>query len=259
MKSDFRKAVSGVRVKRTHGPKVVILCGGKGLRLGDTSKIMPKPLVRIGRVPILLHLMKIYSCYGFNSFVLCLGHKGEMIKNYFANPPHLPTAFDPRQFRITFVDTGLETDTGGRVKRIERLIEEDDFFLTYADGLASIDLQDQYAFHLRGGKIFTMTCVKARSQFGIATLNRESVVVDFKQKPYLTQWVNGGFFVCNRRVFEYLSVDDCLEEEPFQKLVAARQLQAYKFKGFWACMDTYKDSMMLNEEWSQHQAKWKIW
>jgi len=248
-----------LRVKRTRSPRVVILCGGKGLRLGDTSKITPKPLVRIGRVPILLHLMKIYSCYGFNNFILCLGHKGEMIKKYFAHPPHLPAAFNPSQFRITFADTGLETDTGGRVKRIEVLIEEDDFFLTYADGLASIDLQDQYAFHLREGKIFTMTCVKARSQFGIAKLNRQSVVVDFNQKPCLTQWVNGGFFVCNRRVFDYLSVDDCLEEEPFQKLVSDRQLQAYKFKGFWAGMDTYKDSMMLNEEWSQNRAKWKIW
>ncbi|MGB6867234.1 MAG: sugar phosphate nucleotidyltransferase [Candidatus Aminicenantaceae bacterium] len=246
-------------MKKTSTPRVLILCGGKSLRLGDSSKIVPKPLVKIGHVPILLHLMKIYGYYGFKSFILCLGYKGEMIKQYFAHPPHLPSDFNPKQFQIEFVDTGMETETGGRIKWIEGLMEEDDFFLTYADGLANIDLQDLLKFHLRGEKIFTMTCVKARSQFGIAKLNSQGVVVDFKQKPYLTQWVNGGFFVCNRRVFDYLSLDDTLEEAPFQKLVAAKQLQAYKFKGFWACMDTYKDSMMLNEEWSKNRAKWKIW
>ncbi len=243
----------------THNPRVVILCGGKGLRLGDTSKIVPKPLVKVGHVPILLHIMKIYCHYGFNNFILCLGYKGEIIRQYFSNPPKLPEEFNPNQFRIEFADTGLETDTGGRVKKIEELIEEEDFFLTYADGLASINLKDQYAFHRLGGKIFTMTCVRARSQFGIAKLDRQSTVVDFKQKPYLSQWVNGGFFVCNRKVFDYVGLDDCLEEEPFQRLASDRQLQAYTFKGFWACMDTYKDSMMLNEEWSQKRAKWKVW
>jgi len=239
--------------------KVVILCGGKGLRLFSHPEAVPKPLVEIGGFPILYHVMKIYSHHGYNNFILCLGYKGDEIKKYFNSLAEKYPALNPEKFQVQFVDTGIDTETGGRVKLIEKYIQEENFFLTYADGLANINLNDLYEFHLKNKKIFTMTCIRARSQFGIAKINRESLVMDFRQKPFLSQWINGGFFVCNRKIFDYLRTDDILEERPFQELVGDRQICAYKFKGFWACMDTYKDTIMLNEVWSQNKAKWKIW
>ncbi|MCP2606330.1 sugar phosphate nucleotidyltransferase [Candidatus Aminicenantes bacterium AC-335-A11] len=244
--------------KMEESVKVVILCGGKGLRLRK-DPALPKPLVEIGGLPILWHIMKIYAHYGFNSFILCLGFKGDKIKEYFENRGNRHPEFNPSEFEIEFVDTGLNTETGGRVKLIEKYIKEENFFLTYADGLADINLNDLYNFHLKNNKILTMTCVRAKSQFGICEINDKNEVVNFEQKPLLKDWVNGGFFVCNRKIFDYLDVNDILEEKPFQKLIEDKQICAYKFTGFWACMDTYKDAIMLNEAWNQGKAKWKIW
>jgi glucose-1-phosphate cytidylyltransferase len=237
-------------------PKVVILCGGKGLRLSGSPISLPKPLVEIGRKPILWHLMKIYAYYGFPDFILCLGYKGDEIKEYFAQ---IAQEGDAADFNIEYVDTGLETQTGGRVKLIEPHIREEHFMLTYADGLADIDIRDLYNFHICKKKIMTMTCVRAFSQFGLAHIDRSGMISSFKQKPPLPTWINGGFFVCHRRVFDTLHKDDTLEERPLQSLIHAHQLCAYQFKGFWVCMDTYKDTITLNDMWNQNQAKWKVW
>src|SRR3989338_4193721 len=234
--------------------KTVILCGGMGTRLKELTQSIPKPLVEIGGKPILCHIMKIYSHYGFNDFILCLGYKGEMIKDYFKDNNNK----EPR-WNIIFEDTGDKTNTGGRIKKIEQHIHDEIFFATYGDGLASINLNELLDFHKEKNTIATITCVNPLSQFGIVEIDEEGKITRFKEKPLLSQWINGGFFVFSKDIFKYLNENDILEKEPFEKLAGEKQISAFKFKGFWSCMDTYKDTQTLNEMWHKGKPEWLIW
>lgn len=230
--------------------KVVILCGGKGNRLREKTEHLPKPLIEIGGKPVLWHVMKIYSSQGFNDFILCLGYRGAKIKEYFKGCS---------QWNIVFAETGEDTNTGGRIKSIEKYIDSDDFFITYADGLANIDINNLLKFHHFHRKIASITVVNLRAGFGILKLNSENLVTEFEEKPLLNQWINGGFFVFNRKIFQYLTKDSMLERQPLEHLAKERQLVAYRHAGFWRCMDTYKDNLELNQLWQAGQADWKTW
>jgi glucose-1-phosphate cytidylyltransferase len=257
--------------------KVVILCGGTGTRLREETEFKPKPLVEIGGRPILWHIMKHYSQYGFRDFVLALGYRGEMIVDYFENYYrrtrdytlsldqkatrvfHGETDTDEQEWRITFAWTGLPTMTGGRIKRIERYVDEELFLVTYGDGLADIDIQRELDFHRREAKIATMAGVHLPTTFGVLAAEGHTVV-EFREKPVLEGWINGGFFIFNREFFRYLHGDDeVLEERPMKQLVAERQLAVYPHDSFWKCMDTYKDFVALNEIWNSNRAPWKTW
>ena len=230
--------------------QVVILCGGRGTRMGRHTRFLPKPLIKIGQKPILWHIMKIYSFYGFNRFILCLGYKKQKIEEYFSHT---------RGWNITFADTGLGTNTGGRIKRIEKYIEDEDFLATYGDGVADVNINELIQFHNKSRKIATLTAVKPCSQFGIMDIEPDNTVKDFHEKPVLTHWVNGGFFVFNSRIFKYLGVNDILERKPFHQLSKDKELVAYKHHGFWKCMDTYKDNLELNQAWKSAAASWALW
>lgn len=256
-------------------PPVMILCGGRGMRLREQTEVIPKPLVEIGGRPILWHIMKIYAHFGCTRFILCLGYKGEQIRSYFTGQACERYAdAEPRahgrdetvrcmeageEWLITFAETGIDTDTGGRVKRAAHHIRESPFFVTYGDGLARIDLFDLLRFHQRGGRFATLTCVRPLSPFGVVELGSDGRVVAFKEKPRMSEWVNGGFFVFDRQVLSYTSKDDVLEREPFERLAKDSQLSAYRFENFWMCMDTYKDAQQLNELWETGGAPWKVW
>jgi glucose-1-phosphate cytidylyltransferase len=255
--------------------KTVILCGGKGRRLDRETEYKPKPLVEIGGRPILWHIMKIYSHQGFQDFILCLGYRGNMIKDYFLNLEEMSNDFvlDLRnkdkftlsdnsrlEARVYFIDTGLETMTGARVARIKKHIGKDeDFFLTYGDGLADIDLNKLYQYHKRLGKIATITSVNPVYWFGLVELE-EGLVKRFDEKPDMKDLINGGFMVFNRRVFDYLSEEEScvLEQEPLRRLAQEGQLAAYQHKSFWKPMDTQKDVDELNKIYEQG-APWEIW
>lgn len=257
--------------------KVAILCGGKGTRLQEKTESIPKPLIEIGGRPILWHIMKLYSFYGFNDFVLLLGYKGEKIKEYFVDGDRwrrhnftLTTApgsepkfeylhQDSEEWRITFVDTGLETNTGGRIKKAAPYIDGDTFMATYGDGVADIDLLALLRNHRQHGRAATVTAVTPLSQFGIMRVDEGGVVRQFMEKPRMKEWVNGGFFVFERAVFDYLEEDSILEREPLQRLAEDGQIVAHHHSGFWACMDTYKDAVTLDNLWNTRQAKWKLW
>jgi len=226
----------------------VILCGGKGTRLREYTETIPKPMVEIGSKPILWHLMKIYASHGFNEFILCLGYKGELIRDYFKN--------NDLGVKITFVDTGQETETGGRIKKIEPHIKDNVFFATYADGLADIDLNELLEHHSKSKKIATLTTVNPLSQFGVIEIDENDTIIKFKEKPLLNQWINGGFFVFSRGIFEYLKEDSVLEKEPFERLAADQQISAFKLKKFWKCMDTFKDVQLLNELSAKGDSPW---
>jgi glucose-1-phosphate cytidylyltransferase len=257
--------------------KTVILCGGRGLRLGEHGAALPKALIEIGGRPVLWHLLKIYSHHGLNDFVLCLGYLGEAIKRYFLEHHWLYSDFTlqlrkagdyqlhgqpavSENWQITFAETGLETNTGGRLLQIRPYIGDDETFcVTYGDGLASVDLKKLVAFHQSHGRLATITTVNPRSQFGLLEINTEGIVTAFQEKPQMNQWINGGFFVFNRRVFDYLTMDSILEREPLERLVSERQLVAYPHTGFWKCLDTYKDHLEFNQMWETNAAEWKVW
>lgn len=229
--------------------RVVILCGGKGMRMGYDE--IPKALFPIGERPILWHIMNIYAYYGFRDFILCLGYKGKKIKEYFR---------DFKKWNILFVDTGLDTNTGGRLKKIERLIDDDSFFVTYGDGLSDINLDTLLEFHKKHKKIATITAVRPHSPFGIVGINSKTQAVShFEEKPRLDHWINGGFFVFNKEVFRYIKSNDILERDTFRRLVQDKNVVAYKHYGFWECMDTYKDNLRLNQLWLNTKAPWAIW
>ncbi len=233
--------------------KTVILCGGRGTRLGEHGVSVPKALIEIGDRPVLWHLMKLYAHHGLRDFVLCLGYLGDSIERYFQE-------HSDEDWRITFARTGLDTNTGGRVKRIQHHIGDEDLFcVTYGDGLASIDLHALIAFHRQHGKLATLTAVHPRSNFGLIKLDDRNAVTEFEEKPVMKEWINGGFFVFDRRVFDYLDDDCVLEREPLQRLARQRQLIAYQHNGFWKCMDTYKDNVEFNQLWDDGQAEWKLW
>ncbi|MCI0661105.1 MAG: NTP transferase domain-containing protein [Acidobacteria bacterium] len=230
--------------------KTVILCGGRGTRLGEHGAAVPKALIEIGGRPVLWHLLQIYDHHGLDDIILCLGYLGDSIKQYFRD--------DHR--RITFVDTGLDTNTGGRIKRIEKYLGSDETFcVTYGDGLADVDLRALIRFHDNHKKIATLTAVHPSSNYGFIKLDDYDTVTEFEEKPVIKDWVNGGFFVFDRRIFEYLDDNCVLEHEPMKNLARAGELRAYRHTGFWKCMDTYKDNIEFNQLWDAGQAGWKIW
>jgi glucose-1-phosphate cytidylyltransferase len=257
--------------------KVIILCGGKGTRLREETEYRPKPLVNIGGKPILWHIMKTYSAYGFHDFVLCLGYKGEMIKDFFVNYDLRNSDFtinlgtkeivkdnvshEEANWRVSLVDTGDETMTGGRLARIRPYIGVDeDILLTYGDGLADIDVASLVRFHRESGRVATLTGVHPVGRFGELAVQGDRVH-QFAEKPVASDtWINGGYFVLNRRIFDYLTGDDCtLEREPLERLSADGQLGIYKHRGYWQCMDTLRDMEKLNREWASGSAAWKVW
>jgi glucose-1-phosphate cytidylyltransferase len=255
--------------------KVVILAGGLGTRLAEETSVRPKPMVEIGGKPILWHIMKIYSAHGFNEFVLCLGFKGYCIKEFFSNYfLHMSdVTFDMRAnrmevhrehaepWRVTLVDTGDTTMTGGRVKRIrEHLAGDDVFALTYGDGVGDIDLTAELAFHRAHGRLATVAAVRPAKRFGLIDLDGERVTA-FSEKPDGEGgWVSGGFFLLSPLVLDRIAGDDTVfEREPLAGLAAEDQLRAYQHTGFWAPMDTLRDRVALEELWSSGEAPWKIW
>lgn len=234
--------------------KTAILCGGRGTRLGKHGESIPKGLIEIGGYPILWHILKLYKYQGLNDFILCLGYLGEEIKKHFQQENLA------NEFNITFVDTGLETNTGGRIKRIENYIEKgEDFCVTYGDGLADVDLKSLIEFHRTNDSIGTLTAIHPQSPFGLIKLNEENSVIEFQEKPKLNEWINGGFFVFKTEIFDYLEENSILERKPLEKLAEENQLKAFQHKGFWKCMDTYKDNLEFNELWEENKAIWKIW
>jgi len=230
--------------------QVVILCGGQGTRLREQTESIPKPLVEIGGRPIVWHVMKLYACFGVQDFILCLGYKGDMIKEYFKNA---------KDWNIIFADTGLETNTGGRIKLVEDMIDGDTFMATYADGVADIDIRASIDFHKRHNRIGTMTVVNPLSQFGEVVITDTGMITDFREKPKLSNWINGGFFVFDKKFFSYLEEDSVLEKEPLTRLAKDGNLYAFKHEGFWKCMDTFKDMLTLNEYWADAKPPWKLW
>lgn len=256
---------------------VIILCGGKGSRLSEETVIKPKPMVEIGGKPILWHIMKHYSHYGFHRFILALGYRGEYIKNYFYNYRILSSDFtikmhpekdpeihginDEAHWEITLVDTGLNTLKGGRIKRLEKYIKSDNFHLTYGDGVSSLNIRDLEQFHIRHRKIGTVTGVHPPSRFGEMVLDGDCVT-HFEEKPRLnTGIINGGFFVFHKRLFDYLNSDETCDFEfgPLQKIAAGGELKVFKFNGFWQCMDTLRERDYLDKLWDSGTPPWKTW
>ncbi|HEX3029565.1 MAG TPA: glucose-1-phosphate cytidylyltransferase [Clostridia bacterium] len=254
--------------------KTVILCGGKGTRMREETEYRPKPLVDVGGRPIIWHIMKIYSHYGFNDFILCTGYKGDMLKQYFIDMHWRNNDFtlnfnkdakveylskEDETWKVTVIDTGLETMTGGRLKMIERLIDEEIFMFTYGDGLSDINLNALLDFHLKKKKTATITGVHPVSPFGILEAKND-IVKSFKEKPVLKDIVNGGFMVLNKSVFNYIPDKDCFfEQEPLHSLVSANELAVYTHKGFWTSIDTYKDVERVNSIWNSGEKAWKVW
>jgi glucose-1-phosphate cytidylyltransferase len=231
---------------------VVVLCGGRGTRLQEHTHSIPKALVEIGGRPILWHVVRIYASQGVRRFVLCTGYLGEMIERFVADESW------PEPVEIECVETGLDTPTGGRIKLIEDRVDGP-FQATYADGVADIDLGALSGFHRAHGDLATVTVVRPRSQFGVAELDGDDRVRGFEEKPQIDQWVNGGFFVFEPGVFEYLEQSSVLEREPLERLSGDRQLHAYRHGGFWDCMDTYKDAVLLNDLWESGDPPWRVW
>ncbi len=264
---------------RRENLKVVILCGGKGTRLREETEYRPKPMVPIGERPILWHIMKIYAAHGFKDFILCLGYKGEMIKDYFRNYLWMTSDVTLRLGRqpdvrfhnhhgeedwsVTLVDTGPETLTAGRVNRIRAYVEGDsDFFLTYGDGVGDVDLKAELAFHRKHGKLMTLTAVRPPGRFGEINLTPDGSITAFNEKPQVTQGrINGGFFVVSTRIFPRLKNSDAvlLEQEPMRQLAREGQLKAFCHDGFWQPMDTFQEFTLLNRLWAEGNAPWKTW
>jgi glucose-1-phosphate cytidylyltransferase len=234
------------------GP-VAILCGGRGTRLQERTHTIPKALVEIGGEPIVWHVIGIYAAQGFRRFVLLTGYLGEMIERFVA------AARWPEGVEIECLDTGLETPTGGRVARAAGHLDSGTFCLTYADGVADIDLGALLRFHREHGATGTMTVVRPRSQFGIAELGDGDRVERFEEKPRLDHWVNGGFFCFEPSFLGYLDAASVLEEAPLRRLAAERELRAFRHPGFWDCMDTYKDAVVLDDLWRSGCAPWRLW
>ncbi|MDX1925776.1 MAG: glucose-1-phosphate cytidylyltransferase [Pirellulaceae bacterium] len=260
----------------------MILCGGQGTRMREETEFRPKPLVDIGGRPILWHIMKMYAQCGFADFILCLGYRGSMIKEYFLSYEAMNHDFtvtlgskqvpDSKQaielhgkteesFRVTLAETGLTTMTGGRVRRAAQYLKDDDLFmLTYGDGVADVDLRKLVDFHKQHGKLATVTVVRPTSRFGMLDVADSGVVTQFAEKPQSLNWASAGFFVLDRRVVDFLDGDGCVfETGPLERLVAAEQLVAYRHEGFFFAMDTYREYLYLNQLWDSNQAPWKSW
>ena len=256
--------------------KVIILCGGLGTRLKEETDVKPKPMVEIGGMPILWHIMKTYAHYGYNEFVLCLGYKGEVIKEYFYNYEILTNDFtielgtrnieiyphhSETGWKVTLVDTGINAMTGARVKRVEKYIDESTFMLTYGDGVTDLDINKLMKFHRSHGKIGTVTGVSPPSRYGELLFQKDQVL-SFTEKPQnQNSSINGGYFILEREFFRYLDDnDECvLERGPLEMLAKDKQLNAYHHNGFWQCMDTYRDYKYLIAEWEKGDPPWKVW
>jgi glucose-1-phosphate cytidylyltransferase len=233
-------------------PPVVILCGGRGTRLRERTESVPKALVEIGGRPILWHVIQIYAAQGFDRFLLATGYMGEAVEE-FARAERWPQGV-----RVECVETGLDTPTGGRVAALADRLQGESFCVTYADGVADIDLEGLLDFHREQGAPATVTVVRPNLQWGIAEL-RGDAVTGFVEKPRSEHWINGGFFCFEPRALSYIDPDSVLEREPLERLAADGGLRAYRHEGFWDCMDTYKDAVVLNDLWAAGQAAWRIW
>ena len=233
--------------------KLVILAGGYGTRISEETKIKPKPLIKIGDKPIIWHLMKIYSTFGINDFIICLGYKGYMIKE------ELGKYMKHENWKIRFVNTGLHTMTGGRVKRIKKYLNKDKHFcLSYGDGLSNVNIKKSIKFHLDKNKIATLTAVKYKNPKGILSINKISNVKNIKEKPI--EYINGGFLVLSNEIFKYLKNDQTIfEKDCLPVLSKNKQLLAFKHNGFWACMDALREKKELNNLWNNKNCDWKIW
>lgn len=256
--------------------KVVIFAGGMGTRIAEESHLRPKPMVEIGGKPILWHIMKSYSGFGHTDFVICLGYKGHMIKEYFSNYFTYNSDFTidlsdnkidvhsskSENMKVTLVDTGLHTATAGRLKRVQKYVDGEDFMLTYGDGVADIDINHLIEYHNEKGKICTITAIQPQSRFGIMEIDDNGDITNFIEKPKTDGfWINGGFFVIKPEIFNYLKEDSddiMWEKQPLDNLAKDKQIAAYKHKGFWKCMDTIRDMQDLEKLW-QTDPKWKTW
>lgn len=257
--------------------KVVILAGGLGTRISEETTIKPKPMIEIGGKPIIWHIMKIYAQYGFNEFVVCLGYKGYLIKEYFINyflynsditveleknvvDVHFTNS---ESFKVTLVDTGLETNTAGRIKKIQKHVKDETFMLTYGDGVANIDIHALIEFHKKSGKLATLTSIQLPGKFGNIETTKNGIVTKFQEKPEGDGiWINGGFFVLEPGIFKYLEGDVenvQWEKKPLIDIANDGQLSAFKHEGFWKCMDAMRDKIELEELWGINNAPWKIW
>ena len=255
--------------------KVVILAGGLGTRLSEETEIRPKPMVEVGGKPIIWHIMKHYSHYGFNEFVVCLGYKGYVIKEFFANlflhlsdvtidisTNNIEVHNSPvDNWKITLVETGSNTMTGGRIKCVQKYIKNERFMLTYGDGVGNVNIRELISFHERKGKICTVTAVQPSGRFGVLQINEENEVESFHEKRAEDAgWINGGFFVCEPGVFDFIEGDNAIWElEPLESIAKSNQLVSFKHHGFWKPMDSLKDKMDLNELWNTNKAAWKVW
>ena len=255
--------------------KVVILAGGLGTRLIEETNLKPKPMLEIGSKPILWHIMKIYSHYGYNEFVICLGYKGEIIKEYFLQMvKNLDKAYsevnanlitiqfnESDKWSISLVDTGMDTMTGGRIKKIKKYLDNKPFMLTYGDGVANVNIPELIKHHKDSSKLCTLTAVKPEARFGVIEINDENLVTSFAEKNQDDiGWINGGFFVCEQKIFDYLRSDkEIWERYPLESLSKSNNLSAYKHRGFWKPMDTLKDKIDLNKIWDSKNAPWKLW
>jgi len=259
--------------------KVVILCGGKGTRLREETEYRPKPMVPIGKWPILWHIMKIYAAQGHKEFILCLGYKGDMIKDFFRDylwtasdvtlqlggtqAPQFHNHHNEEDWTVTLAETGENTMTAGRIRRIRQYLGDDEhFFLTYGDGVGNVDVNAALAFHRQHGKVLTLTAVHPPGRFGELDLAPDATVTSFNEKPQVEGgWINGGFLVASRRLFDYLEVGDDImfEQEPMCQIAARKELMAQRHHGFWQPMDTYSEFIFLNRLWNEGKAPWKIW
>ena len=257
--------------------KVVILAGGLGTRISEETVIKPKPMIEIGSKPIIWHIMKIYEHFGYNEFVVCLGYKGNLIKEYFINyflynsditvelaknvvDVHFTNS---ESFKVTLVDTGLETNTAGRIKKIQKHVKDETFMLTYGDGVADINIEELVKFHKSSGKLATLTSIQLPGRFGNLEVDEKGIIKNFQEKPKGEGvWINGGFFILEPGIFKYLEGDmDAVqwEKKPLLDIANDRQLAAYKHNGFWKCMDAMRDKIELEELWESNNAPWKIW
>lgn len=257
--------------------KTVILSGGFGTRIRDVADNIPKPMITIGDYPIIWHIMKLYSHFSYNDFILCLGYKGNVIKNYFLNYNNLKQDFvlklhtqeahsfgntNTEQWNITFAETGLNSYTGARIYRVKKYLENEEYFaLTYGDGVSNVDIKELVKFHRSHGKLMTVTGVHPPGRFGELEINKDQVI-GFNEKPQAAEgWISGGFFVCSKGVLNYLTPDENLifEREPIKNIAKDKQLMVYKHEGFWYPMDTSREYQLLNSLWNGGKAPWKLW
>jgi len=259
---------------RGEGVKAVILAGGLGSRLAEETSVKPKPMIEIGDRPILWHIMKNYAHYGVEEFFIALGYKGEVIKRFFLDYYSLNGSMtiglstgrvemrenESENWTVHLMDTGVDTNTGGRLKRLESWLSDGTFMLTYGDGVSDVDLHELIAFHRSHGRIATVTAVRPPARFGGLIFDGD-LVVQFTEKPQIGEgWINGGFLVCEPRFFDYLDGDDCsLESHGLERLAEEGQLAAYRHESFWQCMDTLRDKRLLDSLWLENRAPWKVW